>query len=91
MRQYVERLRQPMIKSEKSIRFTAAEVDEFRRFGLDMSDVKDQGNVEQELARWAQLVITERPDLLEKIARAMAEAKGRTLPPRLSAVAREPV
>lgn len=80
-----------MIRYGDSIRFTVAEVDEFRRFGLDMSDVKNQRSVEQELSRWAQIVACERPDLLEKIARAMAEAMGRTLPPRLSAVAREPV
>ena len=79
-----------MIRSEKSVRFTAAEVDEFRQFGLDMSDVKNQADVEQELSRWAQLVAQERPDLLEKIARAMAEAKGRTLPTRFHVVAYEP-
>jgi hypothetical protein len=79
-----------MIRSEKSIRFTAAEVDEFRQLGLDMSDVKNEANVEQALNRWAQLVARERPDLLERIAQAMAEAKGRTPPPRLYVVAHEP-
>ena len=65
-----------MIRYGESIRFTSREVEEFRNIGLDLSDAKNQQNVEQALGAWAELIACERPGLLEKIARAMAEAKG---------------
>ena len=65
-----------MIRYGGSIRFTSHELDEFRDIGLDLSDAKDQATLEQELSRWAHLIARERPDLLGKIADAMARAKG---------------
>ena len=65
-----------MIRYGESVRFASNELDEFGHIGLDFSDAKSQAGVEQALRRWAELIAHERPDLLEKIARAMAEAKG---------------
>ena len=65
-----------MIRLGESIRFTSQELQEFRSVGLDFSDAKSQAHVEQALRIWAELLAQERADLLEKIVRAMAEAKG---------------
>ena len=65
-----------MIRYDESIRFALHELEEFRKIGFDLSNVKSQRMFEQELGKWVELVSRERPDLLEKIARAMAEAKG---------------
>ena len=54
--------------------------------GLDFSKVRHQGDIEQEVSRWANTLANERLDLLEKIASVMAKAKGLKLPPKLTAV-----
>jgi hypothetical protein len=73
-----------MIRSGNSARFTPNEVEEFRQVGLDLGDVKCQNDIEQEVSRWAHTLVDERFELLEKIASAMAKAKGVKLPPRLN-------
>ena len=78
--------RHAMIRSGNSTRFTLAEIEEFRQVGLDLGDVKCQNDIEQEVSRWAHALADERFELLEKIASAMAEAKGVKLPPRLNVV-----
>jgi hypothetical protein len=75
-----------MIRSGNSVRFTPNEVEEFRQVGLELGDVECQNDIEQEMSRWAHALADERVELLEKIASAMAEAKGVNLPPRLSGV-----
>ena len=75
-----------MIRSGKLVRFTPSEVEEFRRVGLDLDDVECQNDIEQEVSRWAHTLADERFELLEKIASAMAKAKGVKLPPRLNVV-----
>ena len=75
-----------MIRSGNSVRFTPNEVEELRQVGLDLGDVKCQKDIEQEVSRWAHTLADERFDLLEKIASAMAKAKGVKLPPRLNVV-----
>ena len=80
-----------MIRYSQSIRFASHEVEEFRHVGLDLSTATSDAHVAQALRAWAQLIALERPDLLVKIAPAMADAKGRTLPATLSAVASEPL
>jgi hypothetical protein len=65
-----------MIRCGESIRFTSHELKDFRRIGLDFSDVKSQARVERALRTWAEVIAHERPELLDKIVRAMAEAKG---------------
>jgi hypothetical protein len=75
-----------MIRSADSVRFTPNELEEFRKVGLDLGDVNSQNDIEQEVSRWAHTLADERFDLLEKIASAMAKAKGVKLPPRLNVV-----
>jgi hypothetical protein len=75
-----------MIESGTLARFTPNEVEEFRQIGLDFSKVKHQDDIEREVSRWANTLAGERFDLLEKIASAMAKAKGMKLPPKLTAV-----
>jgi len=73
-----------MIRSDNSTRFTPTELAEFRQIGLDLGDVRHHNDIEQEVSRWAHTLADERFDLLEKIASAMAKAKGVKLPPRLN-------
>ena len=75
-----------MIRSGDSVRFTPNEVEEFRRVGLDFGSVECKNDIEQEVSRWAHTLADERFELLEKIASAMAKAKGAKLPPRLDVV-----
>ena len=75
-----------MIRSGNSARFTPTEVEEFRQIGLDLSKVRHQDDIEQEVSRLVHILAGERFDLLEKIASAMAKAKGVKLPPKLTAV-----
>ena len=75
-----------MIRSGNSTRFTPNEVEELRQVGLDLGDVKCQNDIEQEVSRWAHTLADERFELLEKIASAMAKARGLRLPPKLNAV-----
>ena len=75
-----------MIRSGNSARFTPTEGEEFRQIGLELGDAKCQNDIEQEVSRWAHTLADERFELLEKIASAMAKAKGVKLPPRLNVV-----
>src|SRR6218665_2876346 len=69
-----------------SLRFPPAEVEDFRKLGIDFDGVRTQADVEAALATWTNVLGEERPDLLEKIALEMAKAKGVLPPPRLSVV-----
>jgi hypothetical protein len=76
-----------MIRSDAALRFTDAEITEYRKIGIDFSDAKTPGAVASEITRWVLTLADERPDLLEKIASEIAELKGVKLPPKLSVVA----
>ena len=73
-----------MIRAGDAVRLTQSEVEEFRQVGLDMAHVRRRTDIEQEVSRWAHTLADERFDLLEKIASAMAKAKGMKLPSKLS-------
>ena len=75
-----------MLRTGDSLRFTPAEVEDFRKLGIDFDGVRTQADVEAALAQWTNALGDERPDLLEKIALEMAKAKGVLPPPRLSVV-----
>lgn len=75
-----------MIRAGDAVRLARSEVDEFRKVGLDLADVRCRNDIEQEVSRWAHTLADERFDLLEKIASAMAKAKGVKLPPKLNVV-----
>jgi hypothetical protein len=73
-----------LLRAGTALRFTPAEVEEFRSLGLDFDGARTQDGVEQALTAWAQLLSDERPDLLERIVAEMAKAKGVKTPPKLA-------
>lgn len=75
-----------MLRAGDSLRFTAAEIEEFRAIGLDVDGVRTQADLEAALDWWANVLGDERPALLEKIVLELAKAKGVSRPPRLSFV-----
>ena len=75
-----------MLRAGNALRFTPDEIEDFRKLGLDFDGARTQDDIDQALARWADTLNDERPDLLEKIAAAMAKARGITLPARLPRV-----
>ena len=75
-----------MLRAGNALRFTPDEIEGFRKLGLDFDGARTQDDIDQALARWADTLNDERPDLLEKIAAAMAKTKGVHLPARLTRV-----
>ena len=75
-----------MLRAGHSLRFTPAEIEDFRKLGLDIDGARTQDDLDQALARWAGTLAEDRPELLDKIASAMAQAKGASLPARLTRV-----
>ncbi|MBK8361718.1 MAG: hypothetical protein IPL15_23200 [Comamonadaceae bacterium] len=75
-----------MLRAGDALRFTPDEIEAFRKLGLDFDGARTQNDIDQALARWADTLNDERPDLLEKIAAAMAKARGIPLPARLTRV-----
>ena len=75
-----------MLRAGNALRFTPDEIEDFRKLGLDFDGARTQDDIDQALARWADTLNDERPDLLEKIAAAMAQARGIALPARLTRV-----
>lgn len=72
-----------MIRNGDLLRFTADEIEQFRSAGVDVANVRTIEAFGAAVARWCDLLREDRPDLLEKIARAMADARGVKLPPKL--------
>lgn len=75
-----------MLRAGDALRFTPDEIEAYRKLGLDFDGARTQDDIDQALARWTDTLNDERPDLLEKIAAAMAKAKGIKLPARLTRV-----
>lgn len=75
-----------MIRSGTLARFAPTDVEEFRQIGLDLSKVRHQDDIDEEVSRWAHTLADERFELLEKIASTMAKRKGAKLPAELTAV-----
>ena len=75
-----------MLRAGDALRFTPDEIEDFRKLGLDFDGARTQDDIDQALARWADTLNDERPDLLEKIAVEMAKARGIALPARLTRV-----
>jgi hypothetical protein len=73
-----------MIRDGDLIRFTPDEIDQFRSVGLDAAGVRTIEDFGAAVAKWCDMLQEVRPDVLEKIARAMAEARGVKLPPKLT-------
>jgi len=75
-----------MLRAGDALRFTPDEIEDFRKLGLDFDGARTQDDLDQALARWADTLNDERPDLLEKIAAELANARGITLPARLTRI-----
>jgi len=75
-----------MLRAGNALRFTPDEIEDFRKLGLDFDGARTQDDIDQALARWADTLNDERPDLLEKIAAEMAKARGIPLPARLTRI-----
>ena len=75
-----------MLRAGDALRFTPGEIEDFRKLGLDFDGARTQDDIDQALARWADTLNDERPNLLEKIAAAMAKARGIPLPARLTRI-----
>ncbi len=75
-----------MIQAGEALRFTPNEIDVFRKLGIDFAGARTRDDIEQALTRWADTLNDERPELLDKIAMAMAKTKGIKLPARLAQV-----
>ena len=75
-----------MLRAGDALRFTPDEIEDFRKLGLDFDGARTQDDIDQSLARWADTLNDERPDLLEKIAAELANARGITLPARLTRI-----
>ena len=75
-----------MLRASDALRFTPGEIEDFRKLGLDFDGAQTQDDIDRALARWADTLHDDRPDLLEKIAAAMAKARGIPLPARLTRI-----
>lgn len=75
-----------MLRAGNALRFTPDEIEDFRKLGLDFDGARTQDDLDQALARWADTLNDERPDLLEKIAAELAKARGIPLPARLTRI-----
>ena len=69
-----------MLQSGLSIRFTAAEIQELRELGIDLSGVKSSDDFAAALEPWLQALADVRPDLFDRIASEIPAAKGIRLP-----------
>ena len=75
-----------MIQSGDQVRFTAAEIDEAYRLGLDLSSVRTLADLSVQLVDWRETMSVLRFEIVEKLALELASLKGITLPPRLTTV-----
>ena len=75
-----------MLRSNKALRFTAIEVEQLRRVGLDVRGVRTAGDFAEALDPWIDALHEVRSDLLMRLVEHLAMAKGLKLPPRLHVV-----
>lgn len=79
-----------MLRSGNSLRFTAREVEQHQGLGVDLTGVNTPDDFANALVPWIDALCEVRPDLLDKLARDLARAKGVKLPPRLGLVNVDP-
>ena len=66
-----------MLRSGRSLRLTAAELEELHALGIDVRGVKSAADFAAALEPWVHALADVRPDLFDKIACAIAAAKHR--------------
>ena len=75
-----------MFEWGNQIRFTLKEIEDAVDRGLDLSGVTTRAGYANEVIRLITALQHDRPELLEKIANALAEKHRLTLPPKLGVV-----
>ena len=75
-----------MLRSGDSLRLSSTEIETCRRIGLEVGAVRTPTDFAAAFDRWIDAVGEVRPDVMERLVRELARAKGVTLPPRLSVV-----
>lgn len=75
-----------MVISGRQVRFSGSERDSARCLGIDLTSVRTLDQYSDAIARLVSHLEAERPELLEKIALALAEKTGRPMPARLQRV-----
>ena len=69
-----------MLKSGTVLRFTPTEIEDARLLGLDLSAVKTEEEFQRAVVDLIKTLEREKPELLEQVAKALAEVTGRKLP-----------
>lgn len=75
-----------MITYGKQVRFTRAELENARNLGIDLTSVRTLDQYSRAIAQLVGILEADRPELLEKIARALADEMGRPMPAKLRQV-----
>jgi hypothetical protein len=71
----------------RQVRFSSAERNSARRLGIDLTSVRTLDQYSEAIARLVRILEVDRPELLEKIARALlAEKTSRRMPAKLRRV-----
>lgn len=65
-----------MLRSGRSLRFTATEIEDLQALGIDVQGVKSGTELAAALEPWLHALAEARPDLLHKVAGEIAAAKG---------------
>jgi hypothetical protein len=65
-----------ILRSGRSIRFTATEIKELRALGIDIGGAKSPADFAAALEPWLQALADVRPDLLDPIVSEIAAARG---------------
>lgn len=69
-----------MLKYKDQVRFTASEIEQCRRIGIDLAGVRTKADYSNAVIEFITTLERERPALLEKIYRALVARTGLTLP-----------
>jgi hypothetical protein len=69
-----------MVKYKDQVRFTASEIEECRRIGIDLDGVRTRADYSNAVIEFITTLERDRPELLEKIYRAFVARTGITLP-----------
>jgi hypothetical protein len=72
-----------MLQFNDQVRFTASEIEQARQIGIDLTKVKTMTDYSDAMLDFITTLERERPELLEKIARAVAARTGLKLPGKL--------
>jgi hypothetical protein len=75
-----------MVTFGKQVRFSRAEQESARSIGIDLAGVRTRDQYSEAIVRLIRILEADRPELLEKIAIALAEKTGRPLPAKLRRV-----